>query len=239
MSEYWRNMFVNVIPIILKQKFKKGSFYCPFFYIKFYLNILIKIVNKNFTIFLISLLIYPLPSLAHDITGKVGFYDGLSHPVLGLDHLLAMISVGIISAQIGGRAIWTIPTIFVILMTMGGLFGFLLIVQEFYFVEIGIVFSVILLGIVISIENKIPTKLIMVFVATFGLFHGVAHGLEVPAAANPILFVFGFIIGTTTLHLLGVVIGHVSIKNNISLILLRLTGLSFTVYGIYLLNQIF
>ena len=171
--------------------------------------------------------------------GKVGFYDGLSHPVLGLDHLLAMISVGIISAQIGGRAIWTVPSIFVILMTIGGLFGFLLIVEEFYFVEIGIVFSVILLGFGISIENKIPTNLIMIFVATFGLFHGIAHGLEVPAAVNPILFVFGFITGTTTLHLLGVVIGHLSIKNNISLILLRLTGVSFAIYGIYLLGEIY
>ena len=97
----------------------------------------------------------------------------------------------------------------------------------------------ILLGIVISIENKIPTKLIMVFVATFGLFHGVAHGLEVPAAANPILFILGFIIGTTALHLLGVAIGHLLIKNNLTLILLRLTGVSFAIYGIYLLSQIF
>ena len=219
-------------------KSKKGSFYYPFFLCIISKNILKKIVNKKFLI-LLTLLIYPLPVFAHNIMERVGFYDGLSHPVLGLDHLLAMISVGIISAQIGGRAIWTVPSIFVILITIGGLFGFLLIVQEFYFVEIGIVFSVILLGIGISIENKIPTKIIMIFVATFGLFHGIAHGLEVPAAANPILFVFGFIIGTTTLHLLGVVIGYVSIKNNISLILLRLTGVSFAVYGIYLLNQIY
>jgi urease accessory protein len=196
-------------------------------------------VNKKFVIFLTSLLIFPLPTMAHDIMGKIGFYDGLSHPVLGLDHLLAMISVGIISAQIGGKAIRTVPSIFLILMTAGGLFGFSLIVKEFYFVEIGIVFSVILLGIGISIENKIPTKIIMIFVATFGLFHGIAHGLEVPAAANPILFVLGFIIGTITLHLLGVLIGHLSIKNNMSLILLRLTGVSFAVYGIYLLNEIF
>jgi urease accessory protein len=196
-------------------------------------------VNKKLIIFLTLFLIFPIPTFAHDIMGKVGIYDGLSHPVLGLDHLLAMISVGIISAQIGGRAIWTVPSIFVILMTIGGLFGFLLIVQEFYFVEIGIMFSVILLGIGISIENKIPTKLIMIFVATFGLFHGIAHGLEVPAAANPILFVLGFIVGTATLHLLGVIIGHLSIKNNISLILLRLTGVSFAIYGIYLLNEIF
>ena len=196
-------------------------------------------MNKKFIIFLTLFLIFPITTFAHDIMGKVGIYDGLSHPVLGLDHLLAMISVGIISAQIGGRAIWTVPSIFVILMTIGGLFGFLLIVQEFYFVEIGIMFSVILLGIGISIENKIPTKLIMIFVATFGLFHGIAHGLEVPAAANPILFVLGFIVGTATLHLLGVIVGHLSIKNNISLILLRLTGVSFAIYGIYLLNEIF
>ena len=218
---------------------QKGQFLLPFFFMYNIFNYLKKIVNKKFVIFLTSLLIYPLPVLAHNIMGRVGFYDGLPHPVLGLDHLLAMVSVGIISAQIGGRAIWTVPSIFVILMTIGGLFGFSLIVEEFYFVEIGIVFSVILLGFGISIQNKIPTKLILIFVATFGLFHGIAHGLEVPAAANPVLFILGFIIGTTTLHLLGVVIGHLSIKNNISLILLRLIGVSFAIYGIYLLNEIF
>ena len=195
-------------------------------------------MNKKIFISLIYLSFYPLPVLAHNITGKLGFYDGLSHPVLGLDHLLAMICVGILSAQIGGKAIWTVPTTFVTIMTIGGLLGFLLIIDEFYFVEVGIVFSVILLGLGISIEKKIPVKLIMIFVGIFGLFHGIAHGLEVPAAANPVLFVLGFIFGTTTLHLLGVAIGYFSIKKTISLILLRLTGVSFSIYGIYLLNEI-
>ena len=195
-------------------------------------------MNKKIFISLIYLSFYPLPGLAHNITGKIGFYDGLSHPVLGLDHLLAMICVGILSAQIGGKAIWTVPTTFVTIMTIGGLLGFLLIIDEFYFVEVGIVFSVILLGFGISIEKKIPIKLIMIFVGIFGLFHGIAHGLEVPAAANPILFILGFIFGTTTLHLLGVAIGYFSIKKTISLILLRLTGVSFSIYGIYLLNEI-
>ncbi len=196
-------------------------------------------MNKNLFIFLTCLIVYPLPALAHSFTGMVGFYDGISHPVLGLDHFLAMVSVGIISAQIGGKAIWIVPTTFVIIMTIGGLFGFLLIIDEFYFVEVGIIFSVILLGLGISVEKKIPTKLIMVFVGIFGLFHGIAHGIEVPAAANPILFVLGFIFGTTTLHLFGVAIGYFSIKKTISLILLRLTGISFAIYGIYLLNKIF
>ena len=196
-------------------------------------------MNKNFFIFLICLLVYPLPVLAHSFTGRIGFYDGISHPVLGLDHFLAMVSVGIVSAQIGGKAIWTVPATFVSIMTIGGLFGFFLIIYEFFFVEVGIVFSVILLGFAISIDKKIPTKVIIFFVGIFGFFHGTAHGIEVPAAANPILFVLGFVCGTTAIHLFGVVIGFLSIKTAISSILLRLTGISFAVYGIYLLTQIF
>jgi len=127
---------------------------------------------------------------------------------------------------------------FVLIMTIGGLFGFLLIIDEYYFIEVGIIFSVILLGFGISIEKKIPTKLIIVFVGIFGLFHGTAHGIEVPAAANPLLFVLGFICGTTALHLFGVGIGYFSIKTTISSILLRLTGIIFAIYGLHLLTQI-
>ena len=195
-------------------------------------------MNKNIFIFLACILIYPLPVLAHNFTGMVGFYDGISHPVLGFDHFLAMISVGIVSAQIGGRAIWTVPTTFVSIMTIGGLFGFFLLIDEYFFVEVGIIFSVILLGLGISIEKKIPIKLILVFVGIFGLFHGTAHGIEVPAAANPLLFVLGFITGTTALHIFGVGIGYFSIKTTISSILLRLTGVVFAIYGLYLLTQI-
>ena len=195
-------------------------------------------MNKNLFIFLICLLVYPLPAIAHNFTGMVGFFDGISHPVLGFDHFLAMISVGIVSAQIGGKAIWTVPATFVIIMTIGGVFGFLLIIDEFFFVEVGIILSVILLGFGISIEKKIPTMLIMIFVGIFGLFHGIAHGIEVPAAANPLLFVLGFICGTSALHIFGVGIGYFSIKTAISSILLRLTGILFAIYGIYLLNQI-
>ena len=191
--------------------------------------------NIKFIIILSYFLVNPLPALAHSFFGKEGFYDGISHPVLGLDHLLAMICVGILSAQLGGRAIWTVPSIFVIVMTIGGLFGFLLIVQEFFFVEIGIILSVILLGLAISIQKKIPIFLIMIFVGIFGLFHGIAHGLEIPAASSPILFILGFICGTTALHIFGVIVGHLSLKTKMSLNLLRLTGIIFALYGMYLL----
>ena len=191
-------------------------------------------INKFFII-LSCLIINPSAANAHSFFSKEGFYDGISHPVLGLDHFLAMISVGILSAQIGGKAIWTVPSTFVIIMTIGALFGFSLIVQEFFFVEIGIILSVILLGSAISIETKIPQKLILIFVGIFGLFHGIAHGLEIPAASIPILFILGFICGTSALHILGVLVGHLSIKTKVSLNLLRLTGIIFALYGMYLL----
>ena len=190
---------------------------------------------KRFLTYLFLSLLFPSYAFAHMIIGRVGFFDGLTHPVLGLDHLLAMVSVGIISAQIGGRAIWTVPSAFVALMIAGGIFGFSLIVDNFYFVEIGIIVSVILLGLAISVEKKIPTNLIMIFVGLFGLFHGIAHGLEIPAAASPLLFILGFIIGTTALHLFGVAIGHYAIKTSISLKILKLSGVTFAIYGIYLL----
>ena len=99
--------------------------------------------------------------------------------------------------------------------------------------------SVILLGFAISIDKKFPTKVIIFFVGIFGFFHGTAHGLEVPAAANPLLFVLGFICGTTALHIFGVAIGYFSIKTAVSSVLLRLTGISFAIYGVYLLAQTF
>ena len=116
------------------------------------------------TILLISLLTYTNPLLAHTFTGMNGFYDGLSHPVLGLDHFLAMVSVGIISAQIGGRAIWTVPSIFVSLMLIGGMLGMIIEVNSLdtetifssnitLVIELGIIFSVILLGLAIAIKN--------------------------------------------------------------------------------------
>ena len=192
-------------------------------------------MTKRFLTYLFLSLLFPSYAFAHMIIGRVGFFDGLTHPVLGLDHLLAMVSVGIISVQIGGRAIWTVPSAFVALMIIGGIFGFSLIVENFYFVEIGIIVSVILLGLAISVEKKIPTNLIMIFVGLFGLFHGIAHGLEIPAAASPLLFILGFIIGTTALHLFGVAIGHYAIKTSISLKILKLSGVTFAIYGIYLL----
>ncbi|PPR45429.1 MAG: hypothetical protein CFH18_00439 [Alphaproteobacteria bacterium MarineAlpha5_Bin8] len=196
---------------------------------------------------------------AHTFTGMVGFYDGISHPVLGIDHFLAMVSVGIVSAQIGGRAIWTVPSTFVFIMIIGGILGITAELNKgldeqvislseiesvnfladyiYMLIEIGIILSVILLGLAIAIDKKLPVNLIMIFVGIFGFCHGTAHGLEMPWASNPILFALGFASGTATLHLFGVGIGHFALKTSISSILLRIVGIFFAVYGFYLIFQ--
>ena len=193
--------------------------------------------NKIF----LFLILLSFPANAHTFTGMIGFYDGLSHPVLGIDHFLAMVSVGIVSAQIGGRAIWTVPSTFVVMMIIGGILGmvaeiFLLNITELFIVivEIGIVLSVILLGLAIAIGRKLSLTIMMFFVSIFGLCHGTAHGMEMPWAANPILFALGFSSGTATLHLFGVIIGSLLIKNNYSLFLLRFIGIASACYGVYL-----
>tara|TARA_B100000945_G_scaffold169946_1_gene136275 strand:- start:68 stop:670 length:603 start_codon:yes stop_codon:yes gene_type:complete len=199
-------------------------------------------MKLNLTLLFSSILVFSLPAYSHTFTGMVGFYDGLSHPVLGIDHFLAMVSVGVVSAQIGGRAIWTIPATFVLMMIVGGIIGML--VEVFFFnleepvfvvVEYGIVFSVILLGLAIAIEKKISTNIIMIFICFFGLCHGLAHGMEMPWAVNPILFALGFASGTATLHLFGVGIGSLAIKTKFSSIVLRVVGVACAFFGFSLL----
>ena len=201
-------------------------------------------------------MLFAIPANAHTFTGMIGFYDGLSHSVLGMDHFLAMVSVGIVSAQIGGRTIWTVPSTFVGVMIIGGILGIAAEINKgldnqvislseaaslnyladyiYTIIEFGIVLSVILLGLAIAIEKKLSVGITITFVGFFGLCHGATHGLEMPWAVNPVLFALGFATGTATLHLFGVGIGYYFIKSTISSMLLRLIGLSCAFYGISL-----
>ena len=190
------------------------------------------------TIFLISLLTCTNPLLAHTFTGMNGFYDGLSHPVLGLDHFLAMVCVGVVSSQIGGKAIWSVPTLFVLFMILGGVAGLffeILAITLSDTIEWGIIFSVIFLGLSVAIEKKLPTNIIMIAVAFFGSFHWLAHGIEVPWAVNPLLFALGFSSGSAALHLFGVGIGLALIRNNIFNTILRTLGFICALFGFYLI----
>ena len=158
-----------------------------------------------------GLLTLLLPSVAQAHIGgsDTGLVNGLMHPVFGLDHLLAMISVGVLSAQLGGSNIWRIPTAFVVAMTVGGALG----VQQFTLprAELGIAASVLVLGMGIVLAHRhTPPWPITALVLLFGTFHGHAHGIEIPKSASPVLYTLGFLISTSVLHIFGVVIGEVA-----------------------------
>ncbi len=132
------------------------------------------------------------------------------HPVLGFDHLLAMVSVGILSGQLGGKAIWTVPFAFVLMMLMGGLIG----MQEIALplVEIAIGVSVLCLGIAIAAYKKFPFLLMMIFVGFFAIFHGHAHGTEMPYISDAVFYSLGFVVGTTFIHIVGLAISWLITK---------------------------
>lgn len=150
------------------------------------------------------------------------FIGGLSHPVLGLDHFLAMVSVGVLSAQIGGRAIWTVPATFVAVMAFGGLLGYVDV--GLTAIEAGIAISVLALGIAIAADRKLPLSLAMSAVGFFAIFHGYAHGAEMPAVANSVTYAAGFLTGTAALHLFGVLLGDIARRNVHGHSVLRLAG---------------
>ncbi|AEG09714.1 HupE/UreJ protein [Shewanella baltica OS183] len=173
------------------------------------------------------------PVSAHEIHSGGGFMSGFNHPVLGFDHLLAMLSVGMLSTQLGGRAIWTVPLAFVTFMLVGGILGLYAIAVPF--VEIGIALSVLLLGLAIAFDRQIPLLFAMAFVGIFAIFHGHAHGAEMPALASPVLYALGFLFGTAVIHLGGVMIGLGMQRMIGQRNLMRVTGAAIAAMGGYLL----
>jgi len=182
---------------------------------------------------LFTLLFLPNLVWAHETIQGSGFMSGLSHPVLGLDHLLAMLSVGILSAQMGGRAIWVVPSTFVGVMLIGGLLGIQGV--PLFSVELGIALSVLALGIALAAEKKFPSLFAMVFVGFFAIFHGHAHGTEMPHLAEPMLYALGFVIGTAGIHIMGVLVGVFSKKIQYGAHLLRYVGAGIASMGAYLI----
>ncbi|WP_245832101.1 HupE/UreJ family protein [Solemya velesiana gill symbiont] len=150
-----------------------------------------------------------LPSVAaahpgHDVTS--GLLYGLGHPVGGIDHLLAMLAVGVIAAQAGGRSLWMLPIAFVGMMLMGGLFAFSGIALPM--VETAIQLSLIAFGVLIAMGFKLPVLSASVLTALFGLFHGHAHGMEHAAQVSATSYMIGFAVSTAALHLAGIGIGR-------------------------------
>jgi urease accessory protein len=173
------------------------------------------------------------PVLGHEneVIRLGSFMGGLTHPVLGPDHLLAMLSVGILSAQMGGRAIWTVPATFVSVMAVGGMLGLAYTGIPMELVELGIGGSVLLLGGIIAIGRRLPTLAAMVAVGFFATFHGYAHGVETPTIAQPVQYALGFLGGTALIHLSGVLIGEVMLKYRAGVPAIRTLGAGVTAIG--------
>lgn len=173
-----------------------------------------------------------VPAFAHTGAGStVGFWHGAEHPISGLDHILAMVTVGLWAAQLRGRALWGIPLAFVGAMALGGALGMMGVAVPF--VEGGIVLSVLLLGFFVATSLRLPLPLSAVIVGIFAIFHGNAHGLEMPETASGLLYGAGFIISTAVLHMVGIGLG-VGMQRLLRAPAVRLVGGAVALGSIYL-----
>lgn len=149
---------------------------------------------------------FPAAATAHAETGAVdGFVSGFTHPISGLDHAAAMVAVGLWGAFLGQRALWTLPVVFPVVMALGGALGVMGI--PFSVVETGIALSGAVLGLMVAFAVKPPLWVAAIVVGLFGMFHGHAHGTELPETANALVYSIGFVISTGLLHLSGISLG--------------------------------
>ena len=164
-------------------------------------------IARSVVMFLLVLLSGPA-ALAHPQKSEaVGFLTGFRHPISGLDHVLAMVAVGLWGAQLRSPAIWLLPVAFPMVMAMGGMLG--LMGVSLPGVEYGIALSAVLLGAAVMFEVRPPLGVAAALVGFFAIFHGHAHGTELPPGQSALLYSMGFVIATGCLHALGIAIGTV------------------------------
>lgn len=164
--------------------------------------------NRLFQYLTLAALAVSIPTMAeaHVLAGEGGgFLHGFEHPLSGLDHMLAMFCVGLWGAQMGGRSVWSLPIAFPLIMVVGGMMGIAGIPLPA--VESGIALSIIVLGAAIACLWRPPEWLAVVVIGVFAIFHGYAHGAELPNAADPADYAFGFVVATGLIHLAGIAVG--------------------------------
>lgn len=182
-----------------------------------------------------ALVIVPSEATAHDGSGLAGgFTSGFLHPLSGLDHALAMVAVGLWGAILGRPLIVSLPTVFPIMMAVGGAAGMAGLPMPP--VELGIAVSVVTLGLLVMLTVRARILLACAIVAIFALFHGYAHGLELPSAANPVGYSVGFVLCTGLLHVLGIAIGAIKTLPNGTLAL-RAAGGAIALSGLWFLQS--
>jgi urease accessory protein len=178
-----------------------------------------------------ALLLSPALALAHPGHDHAGVMSGIAHPVFGLDHLLAMLAVGLWASQQTGRARWALPLTFVATMLFGGLLGFTGL--QLPLMETGIAGSVLALGLLVALAVRLPVAVATGLTALFALSHGVAHGLELPALSSPWGYAAGFVAATAALH----GIGYAVARNlpQVAAPLVRIAGAASALAGAWLL----
>jgi urease accessory protein len=156
----------------------------------------------------VALALAAAPAYAHggDMTG--GFLGGIAHPLFGPDHIVAMVAVGLWGAFLGAPAIWLLPVTFPLVMAFGGVLGILGVLLPG--VEIGIAVSAVVLGLMVALATRPPLWIAAVLVGAFAIFHGHAHGAELPAGADAVAYSLGFVIATGMLHLCGIALGFLA-----------------------------
>ncbi len=184
-----------------------------------------------------AIALMPGIALAHTGVGDTsGFSHGFVHPLTGIDHPIAMMMVGVFAWQLGGRALWLVPLTFVLVMAIGGAFGVAGV--SIPFVETGIALSVIVLGAAVAFRLSMPVAIAVALVGLFAVFHGHAHGEEMPENAAGLAYGLGFMLATAALHLagigLGFLIGRIADERGPAVV--RITGGVLAVAGLALLG---
>jgi urease accessory protein len=193
-------------------------------------------VRTTLTLGALAAALLPTAALAHTGIGAAGgFALGFWHPIGGLDHVLAMMAVGALAVRLGGRALWLVPAAFVAMMAVGGFAG--MAGLQLPFVETGIALSVVVLGLAVAPQWKLPVAAASALVGLFAIFHGHAHGSEMPVDASGIAYAVGFVLATAALHVagigLGVAVGRIGARSRLAL---RASGGAMALAGVALLS---
>lgn len=182
---------------------------------------------------LTALSLFAGSAAAHSGTGLAGgFASGFVHPFGGGDHLLAMVCVGIWGALLGARLLYALPVVFPLLMVAGAIAGMFALPMPP--VELGIALSVVVLGGCIATAWRAPAWLAIAIVSLFAVFHGYAHGRELPSAADPVGYSLGFVFATGLLHVLGIGLGEGALRKG-QVWLVRALGAAIGLVGAFYL----
>jgi urease accessory protein len=185
---------------------------------------------------LLALVLAFIPSLAFAHVGvgdTSGIAYGFMHPVGGVDHVLAMVAVGLLAAHLGGRALWLLPLSFVAMMAFGGALGMAGVAQPY--VDVGIGLSVVVLGTILAVGVNPPVAIAIALVGFFAIFHGHVHGAEMPETASGLAYAVGFIVATLLLHAIGIGAGLlIGRERRIT----QVTGSAMALAGVAILGQL-